>query len=407
MSLTRRAFLGSSLAALVATLQSRHVQAELGRIRRFLFVNAEGGWDPLCTFAPMFGTTGIDMEPQAERWTTRGFSLVDHPARPAFRSFFETWGPRTVLLNGVNTRSVNHETCQAVTLTGGTSPDGTDWATMLATDARVDFLLPHLVLSGPAFAGGQSVLLARAEGQLQAMVDGSIRRAAGLETPAPGGAATRVLDAYLESRAAGFAAGGDARLQRYAEAVRRAHRLVDDRIDFDFRSASEFGARLSAGVRLLEQGTARCVSVGTGFVWDTHENNAEQSPLFDELFTQLGRLLILLTQTTGPDGVPLSDDTVVVVTSEMARTPAYNLSGGRDHWPYTTTMLIGPGLAGGTALGGWNSSFQGVGVLSDGSPNPAQLGISAQQLGATLLWLGGVDSTEWLPGVDPIVGVGA
>ncbi len=98
---------------------------------RFLFINAEGGWDPLCVFAPMFDSPQIQMEPQAEPWSMGGLSLVDHPDRPRTRAFFERHHASIALLNGVSTRSVNHETCQVVALTGSTSEDRPDWATIL------------------------------------------------------------------------------------------------------------------------------------------------------------------------------------------------------------------------------------------------------------------------------------
>ena len=34
--------------------------------RKFLFIHAEGGWDPLCVFAPQFDDHTIQMEPDAE-----------------------------------------------------------------------------------------------------------------------------------------------------------------------------------------------------------------------------------------------------------------------------------------------------------------------------------------------------
>ena len=38
------------------------------------------------------------------------------------------------------------------------------------------------------------------------------------------------------------------------------------------------------------------------------------------------------------------DELTVVVLSEMTRTPKFNVSGGKDPWPYTSALLLGHGL---------------------------------------------------------------
>ena len=72
--------------------------------RRYIFIHAEGGWDPLSVFAPQFDDALIDMEPEAEPMHIGDFALVDGPERPAVADFFTRFGDRTALLNGVSTR---------------------------------------------------------------------------------------------------------------------------------------------------------------------------------------------------------------------------------------------------------------------------------------------------------------
>ena len=184
--LTRRRFVRTVATAGAALAITPRVLAGRGDGScRFLFVNAEGGWDPLCVFAPMFDSTEIEMEPQAERWTAGGLSLVDHPARPVTRSFFERHHGEVALLNGVSTRSVNHEICSVVALTGSTSADRPDWATVLGYEQRDNSSLPHLVVSGPSFPGPYSVLVSHAEGLLQPTIDGSILEINDAPVPRP------------------------------------------------------------------------------------------------------------------------------------------------------------------------------------------------------------------------------
>jgi uncharacterized protein (DUF1501 family) len=82
--------------------------------------------------------------------------------------------------------------------------------------------------------------------------------------------------------------------------------------------------------------------------WDTHTRNfpilrENKLPWFDLTYTALLEDL---------DQRGLLDETLVVVMSEMGRTPKINGSGGRDHWTFCySVMLAGAGIRGGTLYG--------------------------------------------------------
>ena len=57
------------------------------------------------------------------------------------------------------------------------------------------------------------------------------------------------------------------------------------------------------------------MTLSTDGEW-THENNAEQTP-FNDLFTQLSRLMRALETTRGQSGRMLMEETTVVVYSEI------------------------------------------------------------------------------------------
>ncbi|MCA9709178.1 MAG: DUF1501 domain-containing protein [Myxococcales bacterium] len=407
--LTRRTLLGSTAASLAVLGAAPLVLA--GRADgpcRFLFINAEGGWDPLCVFASLFDAPDIELEPQAEPWTMGGLSLVDHPDRPDTRAFFERHHDRVALLNGVSTRSVNHETCQLVALTGSTSEERPDWATILGYEQRDATSLPHLVVSGPSLPGPYSVFVSNAQGMLQPAIDGTILEYNDAPVPMPPATPSRVVDRFLRQRGQARAQGAESvqALVDHREALARAQALTDARLELRLVSGEDFVSRTQTAVAALAAGVCRCATVGTGFIWDTHDDNTQQTALFEAFFRDLGGVLDALATTLGPAGVPLAEDTVVVVTSEMARTPAFNTSGGRDHWPYTSMMLMGPGVVGGRIFGGYTSLYTGIGVGSDGGPDPAQPGISTESLGATLLTLGGIDPEQHLrSGASPIPGL--
>ncbi|MEO0606543.1 MAG: hypothetical protein AAF211_34265, partial [Myxococcota bacterium] len=81
-------------------------------------------------------------------------------------------------------------------------------------------------------------------------------------------------------------------------------------------------------------------------------------------------------------------------------------TGGRDHWPFTTMMLLGPGLKGDLQTGGYTPDFRGIGIdPASGQLDPSRAGISTTDIAATLLALGGMDPGEFLPGSQPLTGL--
>lgn len=403
--ITRRSF---GLGALAAAFGGITTGAASGGKKKFLFVHAQGGWDPLVVFAPMFNAPNIEMDATSEPMTVGGFDLVDGPGRPAVKSFFQSWGSRTVVVNGLSTRSVNHETCQVVALTGATSDANADWPTLLALGDADSYHLPHLVLNGPAFPGANTVLVSRAEGRLEDAVKGTIVENSDEPMVAPTDIARSAVDKHLAARADAFAKQRvDSPLSAtYQAALGRARGITDIREQFSFPQGFDMRSRADAAIRSLAGGICRCATVSSEFNWDTHATNGDQVLFFQSMFTDLDYILNQLAETETKDGAILADETVVVVYSEMGRTPAFNGANGRDHWPFTTALLIGAGVSGGRAIGGYTDLYGGIGVdPATADLDPERIGVDAAVLGATLLALGGVDPSEHLKKPEVIEGI--
>ncbi|MBI5756955.1 MAG: DUF1501 domain-containing protein [Planctomycetales bacterium] len=119
-----------------------------------------------------------------------------------------------------------------------------------------------------------------------------------------------------------------------------------------------FGHSTLVGRRLIEQGV-RFVNVTWDLyvninydAWDTHQRNFSllkeiNLPGFDQTYTALLDDL---------DRSGLLDETLVVVMSEMGRTPKINGAAGRDHWTSCySAMFAGAGIRGGTVYGASDS----------------------------------------------------
>jgi hypothetical protein len=111
-----------------------------------------------------------------------------------------------------------------------------------------------------------------------------------------------------------------------------------------------FGASALIGRRLVEAGV-RFVNVTWDFPgdnsWDTHAANFSwlrgALPTLDATYSALMEDL---------DARGLLDETLVVVMSDMGRTPQINGAAGRDHWTFCYTVVFaGAGIRGGTVHG--------------------------------------------------------
>jgi len=413
----RRQFIASTAAAgLTVPAVGRAVTDLAGADRKFVFVFAWGGWDITRGLAPEFANPLVSMEADAAPWNLGDLTLVDHADRPSVRTFFETWGSSTLALNGILVPSVAHETCNQLVLTGNTRGDA-DWATRLAAADPSRYVLPHLVLYAPSYAGELNTLVARSGyyGQLEDLVTGELVERSALPVELPRPSVQGAVDRYLQRRAALHELGEAARgagpanlAAAYRESLDRSLALKAMRHTVSFAPGSDLSDTVEVAANALSTGLSRCVTLGypTTSSFDTHADNARQSPLWEGLFDGLIALRQTLEATPAPLGGTLADETVVVVLSEMGRTPGLNGQLGKDHWPWTSLMMWGPGVAGGRTVGRFDDGFFGQPVdLGTGELSPSGTVMTGNVLGATLMALADLDPAEHALGGQVLSGV--
>jgi uncharacterized protein (DUF1501 family) len=406
-NLSRRGLLGLGMAGLVAP-RFGYAEPVAGVNRRFLFVHCRGGWDTTYVFQPNFGSSIVDMEPNSTLNTSHSIPFVDNASRPNVPRFFAQYGDRTCVVNGIEVRSVTHERCARIMMTGSAEGNTDDWGAILAGRAESRQLLPYFVLSGTAFTAQYSSRVVRvgASGQLEALISGEILEQATERFPVPSSGRDALVDAVVRRRMTKKASGN--------AVVTAAASALDDVASLEayasrlqisgYEPGGCYGLanQMAAVFDVFELGLARTALVEyRGWCsegWDTHADNVRQGLHFDELFEYLAKALADLDGRTAVDGGALADETVVVVLSEMGRTPQLNGGGGRDHWTFTSAMVIGPGVAGGRVVGGFDDSGYGAATdFASGDVMAEGPGISAANFGATLMALGDVDPGETLP----------
>ena len=133
-------------------------------------------------------------------------------------------------------------------------------------------------------------------------------------------------------------------------------------------------------------------------VYDSHQDNhGNQSRALEGSFADLQTLLSTL------EGQGTLDRTLVLVLSEMGRTPVLNAAQGKDHWPYTSALLIGGGISGGRVIGSTDGGLaaQGMDRESGGLDLGATAPSSADLVGGVLQHFD-LDPQELLAGCLPI-----
>jgi uncharacterized protein (DUF1501 family) len=91
-----------------------------------------------------------------------------------------------------------------------------------------------------------------------------------------------------------------------------------------------------------------CVSANlTIGQFDSHANNdVDQMRLIPEFLAGIAYLL------RRAEELKIREQMVVIIQSEMGRTPTYNKGNGKDHWSIGSIMLLGKGIRGNRVLGG-------------------------------------------------------
>ncbi len=406
----RRQVLTSLAAGAGGLLLPRRGRASAvsGADRRFLFVQVLGGWDVTRVFAPLFGSEAVSMEASASETLVGNIPLVDHPERPSVLSFFQTWGGATAVCNGVYVPSISHHSATRLMLTGVVDAAYPDWGSRIAAAHAEEHIVPYLVAGGANFAGPYGVHIGRAgtSGQLPGLATGSLMETSDVPVTLPQAGGQRLVDSYLAEAAlrrksASDAVSRKAALESYAIALDRASQLEALADSVDLSTDTSFSGQTELAIRAFVNDLSRCVSIAhpmsdSATEWDTHANNdADQNILFESLFADLNVLLETLASTPGLVGETLYDETTIVVLSEMGRTPFQNGSGGKDHWPYTTALFIGAGVAGDRVVGGFDEGAYGKSVdPTSGELSESGTAIGNDVIGATIMALADLDPLD-------------
>ncbi|MEC7949378.1 MAG: DUF1501 domain-containing protein [Myxococcota bacterium] len=400
--MNRRELLIRGAAAGVAGMLAPRLAHASGGDCLIVYV-ANGGWDPTFVFDPHLDSATVQGPPDSTLATAGGITFADAASRPAVRSFFEQHGARSCVVNGIAVGSISHPKCMRLMMTGSRRTDFADVATRVGAAAGAGLALPALVVSGPRYPGALGASTTPLSRTLLGTVDGSLPADAGFDP----GVESRIRGFLAEE--AGFMAADEPSVlvDQYVEGLSRYDDLEAGIAQLRLQAYAQWREQAEAGVAALSGGLSRAVVIeGTVPLlsqWDSHASNDDlQDRNFEHMFGELSQLLQMLGRAAAPEGGRLDERTTLLVLSEMGRTPVQNSVGGKDHWPYTSAMLVGAGIAGGRVVGATDDTLTGMAVdPMTGAASTTGTLVTPASLAAGLLERFGIDATEAFPDAAP------
>jgi hypothetical protein len=378
--MNRRQLLTSSAAAglgLGLAPSAVGVSSGGGTARNLITVFVSGGWDQTMAFAPQLDNPLVDgprvdedpSNPQ-DRESIAEYGSIRVAAnpfkRPSTTLFFDRWADRCCVVNGIFTGAVGHETATIRMLTGTESNRNADLCAIVGHHGSEALPLGYVALAGPVFVGSYAASSGQVgfNSQLKLLFDRSTTYPPPAGTPygyplyAPSVEDELEIDAFLRARADTWVRerGRTRQIADLEESWSRRQRFRESAGDLMqtlvLGKEPTFAIQADLATDLLLRGVCRSVGMDSKSAWDSHSTNAGQHLNFELLYVSLDYLMSNLSDAG------LLDSTLVLVVSEMTRTPRLNVNAGKDHWPHATVLMMGAGVKPSGSVGGYDERLE-------------------------------------------------
>ena len=321
----------------------------------FVFVQADGGWDPTSFCDPKANTPG---EPVINHWAEndeiREAGNIAYAPFANNAAFFEKYYRRMLVINGVDAQTNSHTVGVVHNWSGRNSEGYPAMTALLAAGYGSDLPVSYLSFGGYSRTGGtirytrlnnaellRSIAtpdVAYGDDRYIAEADWASLRsrqaiAAQRLASAPG-----LLPIEARNRAlyrSAFAASEG--LKAYADAIPPGDQL-EQPVEFTTSSGSTYRSELRRQAQLAVLAFKTGVAVSAD-LWlggfDTHDTHD----------TDQGALMVNLTDSVDylwdyAEAHGVADRLVVVMGSDFGRTNFYNSQNGKDHWPIGSYVVM-------------------------------------------------------------------
>ena len=339
----------------------------------YVVFNASGGWDTTYLMDPK-GVEGINRLYQAGDILTVGNHRIAPIAKHiengmSNEAFFAKYGPELRVLNGLDLSVNNHTPCARYMATG--KLDSLAYPTFPALVAAchgAEAPLAFLTFGNYSATGNlvpmsrvpylQSLkLLARADS-----VEGSDHS---YQDAFVSDRIERTLEQQFQARVSDARLPRVERSQSMLYAAQANSKALERVVPFIPKDQSKERLAQQNDIALAAFKAGVCISANLSIgQFDSHnKNDVDQMKLIPEFLAGIDDLL------RKAENLQIRDKLVVIIQSEMGRTPNYNNGNGKDHWSIGSVMFLGPGISGNRVIGATDEKQQLVPI------NPGSLAI--------------------------------
>jgi len=324
----------------------------------WIFIQAIGGWDPtlMCNFQPKINNLDI-----AKTYKKAG-NIEYIPISSKAEEFFNTYSSEMLVINGVNVQTNNHATGYVHFISGEKKSGHPTFGALLTNAYRLESPIGH-IMSGGIYkntAGIASSVSVRSGSDVETLAFHTAP--SGSRTPRYSESITTRLQKAKEERIERLLKKHDSQaLQKdisdYAQAHKNISRLeaISDKLTNGTGKGNLYRSTHLGITGYASDKMTLVVNTGEAGIggFDTHGNHDRDHPAcLDRLYSSVDDVIKDAKQ------MGVWEDTIIVMYSEIGRTPTYNSGLGKDHWPVSSMMMIGPRVQGNKVIGKTDHTLQ-------------------------------------------------
>lgn len=358
---SRRSFLKAAAASsLSLCVQDLHAQQtnQTGNSYDGPFVvvfNASGGWDTTYLMDPK-GTAELNHLYQSDQILSVGnINYAPNSAHIAAdalsnQTFFERYGSELLVINGIDVSVNNHSPCSRYVATG--ELDSRLYPTFPALVAACK--APDVPLSFLTFgnysATGSLVAQTRVPylRSLQSLATGNYTDTTRSREYHHADTVSLIEAKLLEVQQTGHHLSKVAQARSFVHQAQDSSKSLERIVPFINNNAisDSFLQQSEIALAAFASGLGVSANLNLGNFDSHNTNDVDQMNLIPKLLAGVDYML------TRAEELSIRDRLIVIIQSEMGRTPWYNSTGGKDHWSVTSMMALGAGITGNRVVGG-------------------------------------------------------
>ncbi len=322
----------------------------------YVVFNASGGWDTSYLMDPK-GVNKINrLYKQGDILTAGNHKYAPNSAHieegMSNEEFFKKYGRDLLVMNGLDYSVNNHSPCSRYMATGKLdSLEYPTFAALVAACNGAEVPLAFLTFGNYAATGNLVPMarvpylnslknLANADG-----INGSTRTL--YHDKFVTDRIEQTLREQMKSRISQTQLPRVKRSQSMLYAAQLSSKALERVTPYIPKSSPKDALSRQAEIALASFKAGVCVSANLNIgTFDSHKNNdKDQMKLIPKLLAGIDYLV------KKSEDLKIRDQLVIVIQSEMGRTPSYNNNNGKDHWSVGSVMFMGAGIKGNRVIG--------------------------------------------------------